>query len=293
MNLLSKKVLASDSLSDLLPIAIQFAIDVTADVFQTAIDAMGKNHTYRKEDGTEVTEADVACEKMLLERLQQVFPHHSVLGEEGSSFWGTSEAFCWLIDPISGTKNYANNRYPFGTILALCYQNEPILGVFRYLEGKGKKQTLCYAVKDEGSFIDGEKVTLPPFNARLPLATLRCLGENFAGFVLGRYKGLSRPIPGDPDSRPSDLADISAGSLFVQEAGGIFVRYHPESNVWSSQFTQTPLTHLHRLEKTIPFIATHRDFLVTLLTLLNQHPTVKMLIQGEDIRRRTWHIHPF
>ncbi len=61
-----------------------------------------------------VTEVDEASERLITERIQQYFPGHHILGEEG----GTSRSpesesrYRWIIDPVDGTTNYAHG-YPF------------------------------------------------------------------------------------------------------------------------------------------------------------------------------------
>src|SRR5215471_13019701 len=54
-----------------------------------------------------VTEADKASEALVVERLSSRFPTHSVVAEEGGSHTGSSE-FCWYVDPLDGTTNFAH-----------------------------------------------------------------------------------------------------------------------------------------------------------------------------------------
>ena len=54
-----------------------------------------------------VTEADKACEELIVSRLQSYFPTHSIIGEEGGERKGTSE-YCWYVDPVDGTTNFAH-----------------------------------------------------------------------------------------------------------------------------------------------------------------------------------------
>lgn len=66
-----------------------------------------------KPDLTPVSDADIACEKLLRERLAEVRPDDEVLGEEfgGEATFGGRQ---WVIDPIDGTKNFVRKRTGLG-----------------------------------------------------------------------------------------------------------------------------------------------------------------------------------
>src|SRR5512136_1874896 len=54
-----------------------------------------------------VTQADLASEKLVLERLRTRFPSHAIVAEESGAHRTGSE-FCWYIDPLDGTTNFAH-----------------------------------------------------------------------------------------------------------------------------------------------------------------------------------------
>ena len=54
-----------------------------------------------------VTEADHAAEKAIIEVIQNQFPDHFILSEETGEIKSNSE-FKWIIVPIDGTVNFAN-----------------------------------------------------------------------------------------------------------------------------------------------------------------------------------------
>lgn len=80
-----------------------------------------------KEDTSPVTMADKRIEELLRERISQNFPDHAIIGEEYENTQTSSE-YCWVIDPIDGTKNFAAGIPCFATLIALCHNNKPILG---------------------------------------------------------------------------------------------------------------------------------------------------------------------
>lgn len=85
-----------------------------------------------KADGTRVTKADLAISKAILGRLAKEFPEDQHFSEElvdaGVPVPATAR-FCWVLDPIDGTNNYAAG-IPFCAIsLALLERGRPVYGV--------------------------------------------------------------------------------------------------------------------------------------------------------------------
>ncbi len=54
-----------------------------------------------------ITIADKGSEEMIVDEIRKSFPQDHILGEEGSSFSGTTQ-FKWIIDPLDGTVNYSH-----------------------------------------------------------------------------------------------------------------------------------------------------------------------------------------
>ena len=75
-----------------------------------------------------VTEADRASEALIVEKLQSHFPDHSLVAEEGSERSGNS-GYCWYVDPLDGTTNFAHSFPMFCVSLALERDGEPLLGI--------------------------------------------------------------------------------------------------------------------------------------------------------------------
>jgi myo-inositol-1(or 4)-monophosphatase len=75
-----------------------------------------------------VTEADRASEQLVIERLRSHFPTHSIVAEEGGRHQGSSE-FCWYVDPLDGTTNFAHGFPMYNVTMALEKAGELITGV--------------------------------------------------------------------------------------------------------------------------------------------------------------------
>jgi len=82
----------------------------------------------RKADRTYVTEADRAAEAAMRTILEAERPDDGIVGEE----YGTHNENAgrqWVLDPIDGTQSFMAGRPIFGTLIALCQDGWPILGV--------------------------------------------------------------------------------------------------------------------------------------------------------------------
>lgn len=81
-----------------------------------------------KGDASPVTIADKAVEKRLREIIESARPDDGIIGEE----FGIKESqsqYDWVLDPIDGTKSFIAGRPSFGTLIALCENDVPILGI--------------------------------------------------------------------------------------------------------------------------------------------------------------------
>ena len=81
-----------------------------------------------KPDATPVTLADMEIETRIREEIARVYPSHGVLGEEHDDTNLDAE-WVWVIDPIDGTKAFTCGKPQFGTLVALTYRGEPVIGV--------------------------------------------------------------------------------------------------------------------------------------------------------------------
>lgn len=80
-----------------------------------------------------VTAADRAAERLIVGALQQRFPDHGILAEEGVlTTAGESAAaaeWTWIIDPLDGTTNFVHGLPFFAVAIALARHRVPVLGV--------------------------------------------------------------------------------------------------------------------------------------------------------------------
>jgi myo-inositol-1(or 4)-monophosphatase len=102
----------------------------------------GIRMTVKNATGDIVTDLDLAAEKLIIERIQAVFPDHRIIAEEagllnpapatGTPGAGTVRndgGYTWLVDPLDGTNNLAIGLSAYVVGIAMCQGDLPVLGV--------------------------------------------------------------------------------------------------------------------------------------------------------------------
>ena len=75
-----------------------------------------------------VTEADRAAERLMRERIAEVFPGDGVRGEEFGADRAEAE-YVWSLDPIDGTRAFVCGLPGWTTLIALLREGTPVLGL--------------------------------------------------------------------------------------------------------------------------------------------------------------------
>lgn len=185
-----------------------------------------------------VTEADLASQEAIYEFIQNRFPDHKFLGEEGLDQQSGDSAYRWVIDPLDGTGNYVH-RFPYYAVsIGLERAGKLIVGAIY----DPTRDEMFSAMKGAGSLLNGVplrcsdvvKVSEAMCMASLPVKTtsesaavgrfLKVLTEaqsvqrsgsaalNLCYVASGRVDAFW-----STNLKPWDMA---AGVLIVEEAGG-------------------------------------------------------------------------
>ncbi|MGC9506179.1 inositol monophosphatase family protein [Baaleninema sp.] len=108
-----------------------FSQTLTHQVGEKLLDDFGGATPEEKNDGSLVTKSDVWADKALREAIRQEFPEHGILAEESSQTFPDTE-WCWVIDPIDGTTNFARGIPVWGISLGLLYRGTPVFGLVHF-----------------------------------------------------------------------------------------------------------------------------------------------------------------
>lgn len=182
-----------------------------------------------------VTQADVASEEYLIVALKKLFPQASFYAEESGKSGNLSD-YCWVIDPLDGTTNFAH-EIPYWCIsVALTYKNMPIVGAIynpildEFFYGEQGKGAWCNGepirISEPLAFKDALIAVGIPYTHGVPIIHLverianhtfgiRHLGAialDLANIACGRLDGVVL----------TGLAwwDVAAGMVILTEAGG-------------------------------------------------------------------------
>ncbi|HSW75101.1 MAG TPA: inositol monophosphatase [Candidatus Saccharimonadales bacterium] len=187
-----------------------------------------------KADHSPVSIADKKINRLLIERVQQVFPAHGVQGEEES--YNQSNNELWVCDPIDGTVGFIWGVPTAMFSLAYVVNGQPHVAVI-YEPQLNKMYT---AIKGNGTFLNGERLcvsqhtSLYKANVGMTSSVGRLLErEAFCKALLAAGTRLST-LPGnvlngslvargrlDGYIFPGRGAhDIAAEKLIIEEAGG-------------------------------------------------------------------------
>ena len=184
-----------------------------------------------------VTDVDLASEKIILGILTSEFPQFSILAEESEPVTNDS-AYTWVVDPIDGTRNFAEGIPHFCLVVALAKGNQMVVGViFDPL-----KDEMFTAEQGKGAFLNGERIRVSERQeipdsilgfdlgyvdqkAGLALDMIRSLWPNILGMRLmgSSALGLAYAACGRLDiyfHHHLSPWDIASGLLLVQESGG-------------------------------------------------------------------------
>ncbi|TCJ13000.1 inositol monophosphatase family protein [Parasulfuritortus cantonensis] len=175
----------------------------------------------RKDDGSLFTEADLAAQNALIERLRAIEPY-PVLGEEMDDaahkrLWQEGHDGLWCVDPIDGTTNFVSGMPFFAMSVALLRQGRPLLGVVY----DPQADECFYAEAGAGAFVDGDRLPLKSVPERLERSIagvdFKRIPRALAGCLAAEHPYSSQRNLG---ASTLDWCYLAAGRLHVYLHGG-------------------------------------------------------------------------
>ena len=227
-----------------------------------------------KASGEIVTEVDLLAEKRLTKELLTLLPDSITIGEEAVESQPMLEKRLldlkpvWVIDPVDGTRNFANGKECFCVIIALCHGGETVAGwIYDPIS-----EVMYFAKLGEGAWANDRRlhIPMPPIPnkmtaslgrfsqqmltkkfsiSQLPEKMLRdrCIGREYIDMVPGKIHfgeyGILKPW------------DHAAGLLILSEAGGYHayidteISYKPVPTIKNKLLATTSETDWQQLKK--------------------------------------------
>jgi len=172
-----------------------------------------------------VTKTDKYVEKILIEELSKSKKNYSFITEETGKINNKDKENFWIIDPIDGTTNFLHGIPHFAICVAFKSKEEIISGlVFDPI-----KDEMFFAEKNKGAYLNNQRLRVSNKSSlddclfssnhegvkysNLNMRYSGCAALDLAYVASGRLDGFFH--------NTINLWDVAAGSLMVEEAGGI------------------------------------------------------------------------
>ena len=180
----------------------------------------------QKQDGSVLTEADLAAQIALKEVLSQRWPQYTFLGEEMEEsaqrlLLQDASAGVWCVDPLDGTSNFAAGIPFFATSVALLRGGVAVAGVVY----DPVRRECFYTRRGGGAWLNGERLT-----AQRPAVRLK------QTVALVDFKRLAAPLAQRLALTPPYSSQRSFGSVALDwcwiAAGRGDVYLHGKQKIW-------------------------------------------------------------
>lgn len=191
-----------------------------------------------KDDNTPLTRADIEINDLVIKRVNENFPEHSIYGEEQSELKENSK-YIWVCDPIDGTMPFSNGLPIFTFSIALVDQLSglPVLGVVN----DPVLKNMYWAIKNGGAYRNGKSLSVLKNESlentyliseasgiavgfsNLPLiktlSEKKCRVMKFLSFIYGAIQVSNGKFVGAIFYNPYGH-DVAALKIITEEAGG-------------------------------------------------------------------------
>lgn len=232
---------------------LNFAKTTTARIGEQLLADFGQATAVEKADGSLVTQSDQWADEALRQAIQTAFSSHGALSEEVEHIFPGTD-WCWIIDPIDGTTNFARGIPLWAISLGLLYRGTPVFG-YVYLPPLRQGFHGFWLGKSglsgpSGAFLNGQPIQV---SQALPS------GNQFFSLCARSTHILQKPLPckvrmlgvatynlltvatgaslGGVEATPK-IWDIAAVWAIVQAAGGVWQPLGHESAIFPLQAGQ-------------------------------------------------------
>lgn len=220
---------------------------------------------YEKDDKSPVTDADIAADKLIRERLGTAFPQDALLTEEGAKDQERlKNSRVWIVDPIDGTAQFIARNGKFDVLIALAVDQvatvavtlQPTTGLMHAaIKGLGAWR------RDVGewepfhitpSLTPPRMVTSVYYIAEGSEPAVKAVAKQFgsadpeemkvgtqarAWDATQRYYDVFIGFPQPPGTSPGQEWDLAAPDLIINEAGGVYTDLYGRRHLYNKKNT--------------------------------------------------------
>jgi myo-inositol-1(or 4)-monophosphatase len=242
----------------------------------------GRAVVSRKRDDSPVTDADFAVQDAILEAIHRRYPLHSVLGEEESNSTvdtgdPAATMYCWVIDPIDGTRNFARHISVYATSIGVLHNGHPVAGAIHdattgrvysaYRDGGVLRDDQPLRIVERP--VDGDStIMISSFRRRPVPGPVRKWMDQYPfrnqGSLCLHLAWVAAGMADAAYALECKLWDLAAAGLLVTEAGGVLTD-HQGREIW-------PVDAAGYHGEDIPILAGSRTMHAHLLPSLSADP---------------------
>lgn len=218
---------------------LDFTKDLAKEVEQIALKYFNfETEATWKEDNTPLTQADSEINDLVIKRINEAYPAHSIYGEEKSDIKEGSK-YIWVCDPIDGTMAFSCGLplFVFSIALVNLSNGQPVLGLiydpvmknmyWAYTGGGAYRNGIKIRVLEKDTFLNtyfniggsGSKVgfsNLPLFKS---LSEKKCAAMKYPSFIYGAVQVANGKYIGAVFYGKAGH-DVAALKIITEEAGG-------------------------------------------------------------------------
>ncbi len=137
------------------------AVDLARQGGRLAVQRLGEATASLKADRSWVTDVDHAVQALILDALAERFPDHAVVAEEtlaepDQHADASTATYCWVIDPIDGTRNYVRGFPVFSASVGVLCEGEPVAGVVY----DPLTDRVYSATRGGGAYLNGKRIAV-------------------------------------------------------------------------------------------------------------------------------------
>jgi myo-inositol-1(or 4)-monophosphatase len=216
--------------------------------------ARGAFKHWTKGDRSPVSEADIAVNELLHDRLMALVPGAGWLSEETERLPDSTTPLVWIVDPIDGTRSYISGRADWSVSVALADKGRPIVASV-YVPVPDE---MFLVSRDSGATLNGTSIKVRDGDALsgAKLAGPRRYLDRFSDLAAGTRPQakvyslalrMARVAQGELDVAFAGAGahdwDLAAADLLVHEAGGMLSDFGGRQPIYNnnSQAIQTAL----------------------------------------------------